>query len=86
MTKSPPTKRAPTRQERWRERHPVAVWAHTATRSAIRRGLLKREPCEVCGHENAEAHHPDHRDPLTVRWLCRAHHKALHLELRRASE
>jgi hypothetical protein len=44
MTESPPTNRAPTRQERWRERRPVAARAHATTRSPIQRGLLKREP------------------------------------------
>jgi hypothetical protein len=53
MTESPPTKRAPTRQERWRERQ---------------RGLLTREPCDVCGHENAEAHHPEYA-PQPAVWF-----------------
>jgi hypothetical protein len=66
------------RQARWRERNPLARWAHGATASAIRRGLLERQPCEVCGDLTTDAHHEDHRDPLRVRWLCRKHHKALH--------
>lgn len=65
-------------QRRWRERNRLADWAHNATRSAIRRGLIERLPCAVCGAEKSEAHHPDYLDPLKVTWLCRAHHKAEH--------
>jgi hypothetical protein len=68
MTESPPTNRAPTRQERWRERRPVAARAHATTRSPIQRGLLTRELCEVCGHENAEAHHPEYA-PQPAVWF-----------------
>lgn len=73
-------------QAKWREKNPIANWAHSATRSAIRRGILTRQPCEVCGDPNAEAHHPDHRDPLRVIWVCRSHHKALHSGKRRIGE
>ncbi len=72
-------------QKAWRERNPLANWAHVATRSAIRRGIIRPEPCAVCG-ANAEAHHPDHADPLRVQWLCRAHHKRLHAELRKGGK
>lgn len=67
-----------TRQEKWRARNPVAAWAHGATASAIRRGLIERKPCEVCGNPQTDGHHPDHRKPLDVVWLCRKHHKAEH--------
>lgn len=70
------------KQEAWRERNPLATWAHGATRSAIRRGLIVPQPCEVCGC-SAEAHHPDHANPLHVQWLCRSHHKRLHALLRK---
>ncbi len=69
-----------TRQERWRARNEVAAWAHVCTASAIRRGLLIRpEQCEECGVEaKVDAHHPDHRDPLRVQFLCRRCHAAVH--------
>lgn len=78
--------RPKSRQDRWRERNPLAYWAHAATRSALRRGLIQRQPCAVCGAEKAEAHHPDYGDPLHPQWLCRRHHKALHASQRRAAE
>lgn len=79
------SERTLTRQERWRQRHPTASWAHMATRSALRRGLLvKPDRCECCGEVGAvEAHHPDHRDPLRVVWLLRKCHKRLHAEARK---
>jgi hypothetical protein len=72
------TIRPQSRQERWRARNPLKSWAHSATRSAIRRGLIVPKPCEVCGDPKAEAHHPDYRRPLVVKWWCRRHHKQHH--------
>ena len=74
----------PSRQEKWRARHPMATWAHSATRSGIRRGLLQPQPCSVCGEAKAEAHHPDYERPLQVVWLCRPCHKRHHAKARRA--
>ena len=78
-------KRKPTPQEAWRLRHLQATWAHSATRSAIRRGLIQPQPCAVCGDPKAEAHHPDYDRPLLVEWLCRKHHKAAHPKKRGVS-
>ena len=75
---TPAKKKKHQRQEHWKKRNPKKLWAHVATHSAIRRGLLKPAPCEVCGAEKAEAHHPDYDRPLHVQWLCRAHHRAVH--------
>jgi hypothetical protein len=77
--------RQPTRQQRWRARNPIADWAHSATRSAIRRGLLQRQDCAVCGDPDTDAHHPDHSNPLNVIFLCRRHHKDLHKRLAEVS-
>ncbi len=70
--------RKTSRQERWRERNPQKHWAHSALRSGMKRGLVVRKPCEVCGDPKAEAHHDDYSRPLKVRWLCRKHHKEHH--------
>lgn len=48
------------------------------TRHAIARGDLTRQPCEVCGAVNVDAHHDDYSKPLEVRWLCRVHHSEFH--------
>lgn len=82
-----PRKRSPSNpRERWRERNPVADWAHAATRAAIRRGLIvPPNACSCCGETGRiEAHHPDHRDPLKVTWLLARCHRRLHAAERRA--
>lgn len=45
---------------------------------AVKRGKLTRQPCEVCGAEKVEAHHPNYAFPLDVMWLCRKHHADWH--------
>ncbi len=70
------------RQKRWRERNPLAAWAHVALQSAIRRGLISRQPCEECGDPQTDAHHPDYTRPAHVQWLCRKHHKEEHRRIR----
>ena len=52
--------------------------ARSVTKLAIRAGILKRLPCEVCGSTDADAHHEDYAKPLDVRWLCPAHHRQHH--------
>lgn len=58
---------------------PAKFRARIALNSAVRRGLLSRQPCEVCGAEQVEGHHEDYSRPLDVRWLCSQHHRELHL-------
>jgi hypothetical protein len=53
--------------------------AHKAVEVALRSGVLVALPCEVCGLP-AEAHHADYSKPLQVTWLCRDHHRRLHVE------
>ena len=51
--------------------------AHAYVRTYVKRGSIKREPCEVCGSRQSEGHHTDYSKPLQVTWLCREHHLAL---------
>lgn len=51
---------------------------HKETQIAIRKGDLIKTPCEVCGIEKVEAHHPDYNRPLKVMWLCKKHHVEWH--------
>jgi hypothetical protein len=71
-------------QKRWADAHPLEKWAHAAVQSAIRRGILNREPCAVCGAEPADFHHdPAHYDqPLHGQFLCRSHHRREHARLK----
>lgn len=63
-----------------RKKSPAKVNASNAVARAIRKGVLTKQPCEVCGTEvRVEAHHPDYTKPLEVKWLCRTHHREEHL-------
>ena len=52
--------------------------SHSAVAKAIKRGVLVRHPCDVCGREDSHAHHDDYSKPLDVRWLCPPHHREVH--------
>ena len=62
----------------WENRNPEKLRVHRLTRYAIKRGDLVPQPCEVCGKERVDAHHPDYDKPMDVMWLCRKHHKDIH--------
>lgn len=61
-------------RKKYRAEHIERVLAHDLVYRTIRRGKFAKKPCEKCGAERAEAHHEDYSKPLSVRWLCRAHH------------
>jgi hypothetical protein len=44
----------------------------------IRRGLVEKKPCCICGDINAQAHHEDYSKPLEVIWYCKKHHHLHH--------
>ncbi|BCG80086.1 hypothetical protein MesoLj113b_36280 [Mesorhizobium sp. 113-3-3] len=73
-----------TPQARWAAANPLAVWAHRCFEAALRKGLVDRKPCQVCGAEPADFHHhPQHYDqPLLGAFLCRKHHVAEHRRLK----
>jgi hypothetical protein len=52
--------------------------ANCAVSNALRDGRLVKQPCEVCGSTDVQAHHDDYSKPLEVRWLCFVHHRELH--------
>ncbi len=51
-------------------------------RHVSRENLLQSQPCEVCGEENAEAHHYNYDHPLNINWLCKKHHGEEHKRLK----
>lgn len=71
-------KRQDLRHRRWMKRHPEKPRAHNTLCRAVKHGLIIPQPCEMCGHSPVEAHHDDYSKPLQVRWLCNAHHRAIH--------
>jgi hypothetical protein len=62
----------------YRAEDQLKAWARSATLSAIERGLLRPEACQMCGEPKSEGHHPDYSEPLDVVWLCSKHHAAVH--------
>lgn len=67
---------------RWQEKFPEKRAAHKAVENAIKTGKLSREGCEICGGiVGIHAHHDDYSKPLSVRWLCPAHHQERHREM-----
>lgn len=64
--------------DKWRAKNPEKVEAHRLFRKAMKAGLLKKAPCEVCGDPKVHAHHADYSRPLDVQWLCVFHHRKIH--------
>ena len=54
--------------------------------NALRRGLIKRLPCVICGDKEVEMHHRDYTKPLEVDFLCKRHHVLYHLMERQIEE
>jgi hypothetical protein len=66
----------------WNERNREKYLAHKSVANAIKRGILKKKPCEVCGTAKfVHAHHDDYSKRLEVNWLCPKHHKERHAML-----
>lgn len=73
----------------WRKTHPLSkeqrlkADVRSKVKMRLRRRLMKKQPCEVCGSKtNLEAHHDDYSKPYDVRWLCRIHHNEHHRNMR----
>lgn len=51
---------------------------------AVKSGLVVRpKVCSKCGSTNSiEAHHPDYKKPLRVKWWCRKCHRRYHKRLK----
>ena len=66
--------------KKWEGDNPLKVKARNAVAQEVRMGRLQKQPCEVCGECEVEAHHDNYNKPLDVRWLCIKHHRRLHRE------
>lgn len=51
---------------------------------ALRKGILVKTPCEICGNPEVDGHHSDYTKPEVVKWLCKKHHHQEHRRLREA--
>ena len=74
----------------WRSKNPKTSLekykdiVRSRTRYRINKGLLIKQPCEICGELKVEAHHEDYDEPFKIKWLCIKHHHDLHGSKRRA--
>lgn len=72
------------KQREWRSKNPMTdeqrmkANARSYLHVYVKRGKVKKGPCEVCGATEVEAHHDDYTKPLEVRWRCKDHHLELH--------
>jgi hypothetical protein len=58
-------------QAKWRSNNPQKLWAQRSLRAALKLWIVTPKPCQRCGAEAAEAHHPSYDRPAFVIWLCR---------------
>lgn len=61
----------------WRIGDKRKMLARAAVNRNVRRGRIKKTPCEVCGSTKSEGHHHagyDSQNATNVRWLCKKHH------------
>ena len=66
--------------KKYRELYPKKYKAHAMVNRAVRAKKLFKEPCEICGNINVNAHHDDYDKPLNIRWLCSVHHHDWHVK------
>lgn len=61
----------------WRNRL-IDKSAHRKVYLALKKGILKKQPCVYCKKKRVDAHHDDYSKPLKVIWVCRKCHSKLH--------
>lgn len=71
-----------TYKRAYRRRNIVKALARDQVHNCIRKRVLVKCPCEVCGRYKVEAHHCDYLKPLDVMWLCKEHHNLWHQHLK----
>ena len=66
---------------KWRKLFPEKEKASKKIQQAVKKGVLKREPCVICkSNTNIHGHHFNYSLPMQVVWLCVTHHMKLHSE------
>lgn len=65
-------------RERMRLKYPYKWLSRGRLGFAVKSGKIEKKPCEVCGEEKSQGHHPDYRKQLEVKWLCFKHHREAH--------
>lgn len=65
-----PRRQEVSRQRRSQRRYPERHRARRLALRALKAGTLAARPCEDCGAEEVQMHHPDYSKPLEVEFLC----------------
>jgi hypothetical protein len=56
-------------------------WCRNATHKAIKKGMIEKKPCKICGDlNNIEIHHYNYDDPNDIVFFCKKHHREYHKE------
>lgn len=69
-------------RDKWIKANTIKRAAHILVGNHLRDGKIIKEPCEVCGELEVDAHHDDYEKPFEVRWLCKKHHAEHHKQER----
>ncbi len=48
------------------------------TNDLLKKGIIQKQPCIVCGKHDVIAHHEDYSRANDVIWICEEHHKKYH--------
>ncbi len=48
------------------------------TNDLLKKGIIQKQPCVVCGKHDMIAHHEDYSRPNDVICICEEHHKKYH--------
>lgn len=73
-------------RDAWRKEHPGGFRSHNKVRYALKSGRLKKPNCcSKCtiGGVRLDAHHPDYRKHLLIKWLCLPCHRVEHKSMRK---
>ena len=65
-------------KKRSTENHNKKAYARLVVGRLIKRGILKKEPCFLCGTIRTEGHHLSYDFPKKVIWGCVVHHSNIH--------
>lgn len=56
----------------------IRIFASSKVNNTLKSGKLIKQPCEMCGCLEVEAHHSNYNEPLNVMWLCKKCHEEWH--------
>ena len=66
--------------QKWRDKNKIKRNAQSVIQYHIKKGTMKKQPCENCGALDTQAHHDDYKRAMLVRWLCLECHGKFHKE------